>query len=70
MHDDAHKSCLICLCLFDSQGFDVGNFSHFFACGRIEPMGITGVLNDDDKKQLGEFSMEAIHMYNTEEIFS
>ena len=70
MHNDAHLSCLICLCLFDSQGFDVGNFSHSLACGRIEPMGITGVLNDDDKKQLGEFSMEAIHMYNTDEVFS
>ena len=42
MHNDAHLSCLICLCLFDSQGFDVGNFSHSFACGRIESMGIRG----------------------------
>ena len=47
MHDDAHLSCLICLYLFDSQGFDDGNFSHSFAYGRIELMGIRGVLNDD-----------------------
>ena len=28
-----------------------------------------GVLNDDDKKQFGKFSVEAIHMYNTNEVF-
>ncbi|XP_065636500.1 uncharacterized protein LOC111986078 isoform X2 [Quercus suber] len=51
----------------ESGGFDVGDFRHSFACGRIEPMGFGGVINDAHKKKLGEYSMEAIHKYNTDE---
>ncbi|XP_030937611.1 uncharacterized protein LOC115962872 [Quercus lobata] len=53
--------------VYESGGFDVGDFRHSFACGRIEPMGFEGVINDADKKELGEYSMEAIHKYNTDE---
>ncbi|KAK9996640.1 hypothetical protein SO802_021326 [Lithocarpus litseifolius] len=53
--------------VYESGGFDVDDFSHSFACGRIETMGFGGVLNDADKKKLGEYSMEAIHKYNTDE---
>nr|XP_023928920.1 uncharacterized protein LOC112040257 [Quercus suber]POE90259.1 upf0725 protein [Quercus suber] len=52
----------------ESGGFDVGDFRHSFACGRIEPMGFEGVINDAHKKKLlVEYSMEAIHKYNTDE---
>uniref|UniRef100_A0A7N2MRU9 Cystatin domain-containing protein n=2 Tax=Quercus lobata TaxID=97700 RepID=A0A7N2MRU9_QUELO len=51
----------------ESGGFDVDDFSHSFACGRIEKMGFRGVIDDADKKELGEYSMEAIHKYNTDE---
>jgi hypothetical protein len=50
------------------QGFDVDDFSHSFSCGRIEPMGLKGQLHDIEKKQLGEYSKEAIHKYNTDEV--
>ncbi|XP_050256661.1 uncharacterized protein LOC126702087 isoform X2 [Quercus robur] len=51
----------------ESGGFDVDDFSHSFACGRIETMGFGGVIDDADKKKLGEYSKEAIHKYNTDE---
>ena len=70
MRDDAPMNLVSFVSLSDSQGFDVGDFRHSFACGRIEPMGFGGVIDDADKKKLGEYSMEAIHKYNTDEVFS
>ena len=70
MRDDAPMNLVSFVSLSDSQGFDVDDFSHSFACGRIEKMGFRGVIDDADKKELGEYSMEAIHKYNTDEVFS
>ena len=70
MRDDALMNLVSFISLSDSQGFDVGDFRDSFACGRIEPMGFDGVINDAHKKKLGDFSVEAIHKYNTDEVFS
>ena len=70
MRDDAPMNLFSSVSLSDSQGFDVDDFSHSFACGRIETMGFDGVIDDADKKELGEYSVEAIHKYNIDEVFS